>query len=109
MNKFKITEYLGVAVIALPTIVALSYFILNKKDISIWEQPKVEIVDSVEGFVLTEPIKMEIEKIETPIVKKEPIKKVDSIVEPKEIKEEVKKDTLKTYTDGLNTSTDIKY
>lgn len=109
MNKFKITEYLGVAVIALPTIVALSYFILNKKDISIWEQPKVEIVDSVEGFVLTEPIKMEIEKIETPVVKKEPIKKVDSIVEPKEIKEEVKKDTLKTYTDGLNTSTDIKY
>ena len=109
MNKFKITEYLGVAVIALPTIVALSYFILNKKDISIWEQPKVEIVDSVEGFVLTEPIKMEIEKIETPVVKTEPIKKVDSIVEPKEIKEEVKKDTLKTYTDGLNTSTDIKY
>ena len=109
MNKFKITEYLGVAVIALPTIVALSYFILNKKDISIWEQPKVEIVDSVESFVLTEPIKMEIEKIETPVVKKEPIKKVDSIVEPKEIKEEVKKDTLKTYTDGLNTSTDIKY
>lgn len=109
MNKFKITEYLGVAVIALPTIVALSYFILNKKDISIWEQPKVEIVDSVEGFVLTEPIKMEIEKIETPVVKKEPIKKVDSIVKPKEIKEEVKKDTLKTYTDGLNTSTDIKY
>ena len=109
MNKFKITEYLGVAVIALPTIVALSYFILNKKDISIWEQPKVEIVDSVEGFVLTEPIKMEIEKIETPVVKKEPIKKVDSIVEPKEIKEEIKKDTLKTYTDGLNTSTDIKY
>ena len=109
MNKFKITEYLGVAVIALPTIVALSYFILNKKDISIWEQPKVEIVDSVEGFVLTEPIKMEIEKIETPVVKKEPIKKVDSIVEPKEIKEEVKKDTLKIYTDGLNTSTDIKY
>ena len=109
MNKFKITEYLGVAVIALPTIVALSYFILNKKDISIWEQPKVEIVDSVENFVLTEPIKMEIEKIETPVVKKEPIKKVDSIVEPKEIKEEVKKDTLKIYTDGLNTSTDIKY
>ena len=109
MNKFKITEYLGVAVIALPTIVALSYFILNKKDISIWEQPKVEIVDSVEGFVLTEPIKMEIEKIETPVVKKEPIKKVDSIVETKEIKEEIKKDTLKTYTDGLNTSTDIKY
>ena len=109
MNKFKITEYLGIAVIAFPTIVALSYFILNKKDISIWEQPKVEIVDSVEGFVLTEPIEMEIEKIETPVVKKEPIKKVDSIVEPKEIKEEVKKDTLKTYTDGLNTSTDIKY
>lgn len=109
MNKFKITEYLGVAVIALPTIVALSYFILNKKDISIWEQPKVEIVDSVEGFVLTEPIKMEIEKIETPVVKKEPIKKVDSIVKPKEIKEEPKIDTLKTYTDGLNTSTDIKY
>ena len=109
MNKFKITEYLGVAVIALPTIVALSYFILNKKDISIWEQPKVEIVDSVENFVLTEPIKMEIEKIETPVVKKEPIKKVDSIVKPKEIKEEPKIDTSKTYTDGLNTSTDIKY
>ena len=109
MNKFKITEYLGIAVIAFPTIAALSYFILNKKDISIWEQPKVEIVDSVEGFVLTEPIKMEIEKIETPVVKKEPIKKVDSIVEPKEIKEEAKIDTSKTYTDGLNTSTDIKY
>lgn len=109
MNKFKITEYLGIAVIAFPTVAALSYFILNKKDISIWEQPKVEIVDSVENFVLTEPIKMEIEKIETPVVKKEPIKKVDSIVEPKEIKEEVKKDTLKTYTDGLNTPTDIKY
>ena len=109
MNKFKITEYLGIAVIAFPTIAALSYFILNKKDILMLEPAKVEIVDSVGSFVLTEPIKMEIEKIETPVVKKEPIKKVDSIVKPKEIKEEPKIDTSKTYTDGLNTSTDIKY
>ena len=109
MNKFKITEYLGIAIIALPTIIALSYFIINEKDISIWEKPKMGNIDSVGSFVLTEPIKMEIEKIETPIVKKEHIKKVDSIVKPKEIKEEPKIDTSKTYTDGLNTSTDIKY
>jgi predicted small secreted protein len=109
MNKFKITEYLGIAIIALPTIAALSYFILNEKNISIWKQPKVENVDSVGSFVLVEPVKVEIKKIEIPVVKKEPIKKVDSIVKPKEIKEEIKKDTLKTYTDGLNTSTDIKY
>jgi predicted small secreted protein len=95
MNKFKITEYLGIAIIALPTIAALSYFILNEKNISIWKQPKVENVDSVGSFVLVEPVKVEIKKIEIPVVKKEPIKKVDSIVKPKEIKEEVKKDTLK--------------
>ena len=106
MNKFKITEYLGIAIITLPTIIALSYFILNKKDISIWEQPKVEIVDSVESFVLTEPIKMEIEKIETPVVKKEPVKKVDSIVKPKEIKEIVEE--LKTDTSNLQVDKNIK-
>lgn len=106
MNKFKITEYLGIAIIALPTIIALSYFIINEKDISIWEQPKVEIVNSVESFVLTEPIKMEIEKIETPVVKKEPVKKVDSIVKPKEIKEIVEE--LKTDTSSLQVDKNIK-
>ena len=106
MNKFKITEYLGIAIIALPTIVALSYFILNKKDILMLEPAKVEIVDSVENFVLTEPTKMEIEKIETPVVKKEPIKKVDSIVKPKEIKEIVEE--LKTDTSSLQVDKNIK-
>lgn len=99
MNKFKITEYLGIAIIALPTIIALSYFIINEKDILMLEPAKVEIVDSVENFVLTEPIKMEIEKIETPVVKKEPVKKVDSIVKPKEIVEELKTDTSSLQVD----------
>jgi len=96
MNKFKIVEYLGIVIISLPTIAALSYFILNKKDILILEPAKIENVDSVGSFVLDSPIKVEIKKIEIPEVKKEPIKKVDSIVKPKEIKEEIKKDTLKT-------------
>ena len=106
MNKFKITEYLGIAIITLPTIVALSYFIINEKDILMLEPAKVEIVDSVESFVLTEPIKMEIEKIETPVVKKEPVKKVDSIVKPKEIKEIVEE--LKTDTSSLQVDKNIK-
>jgi|LakMenE01Jun11ns_1017448.scaffolds.fasta_scaffold9794988_2 hypothetical protein len=106
MNKFKITEYLGIAIIALPTIIALSYFILNKKDILMLEPAKVEIVDSVENFVLTEPIKMEIEKIETPVVKKEPVKKVDSIVKPKEIKEIIEEP--KTDTSSLQVDKNIK-
>jgi hypothetical protein len=106
MNKFKITEYLGIAIIALPTIIALSYFIINEKDILMLEPAKVEIVDSVENFVLTEPIKMEIEKIETPVVKKEPVKKVDSIVKPKEIKEIVEE--LKTDTSSLQVDKNIK-
>jgi hypothetical protein len=106
MNKFKITEYLGIAIITLPTIIALSYFIINEKDILMLEPAKVEIVDSVESFVLTEPIKMEIEKIETPVVKKEPVKKVDSIVKPKEIKEIVEE--LKTDTSSLQVDKNIK-
>lgn len=96
MNKFKMVEYLGIAIIALPITAAILYFVLNKKDNSMWEQPQIETVDSVGSFVLDNPIKVEVKKIETPVVKKEPIKKVDSIVEPKEIKEEVKKDTSKT-------------
>jgi hypothetical protein len=106
MNKFKITEYLGIAIITLPTIIALSYFIINEKDILMLEPAKVEIVDSVENFVLTEPIKMEIEKIETPVVKKEPVKKVDSIVKPKEIKEIVEEP--KTDTSSLQVDKNIK-
>lgn len=96
MNKFKMVEYLGIAIIALPITAAILYFVLNKKDNSVWEQPQIENVDSVGSFVLDNSIKVEVKKIETPVVKKEPIKKVDSIVEPKEIKEEVKKDTSKT-------------
>jgi hypothetical protein len=42
---------------------------------------------------------MEIEKIETPVVKKEPVKKVDSIVKPKEIVEELKTDTSSLQVD----------
>ena len=106
MNKFKITEYLGIAIIALPTIIALSYFIINEKDILMLEPAKVEIVDSVGSFVLTEPIKMEIEKIETPVIKKEPVKKVDSIVKPKEIKEIIEEP--KTDTSSLQVDKNIK-
>jgi hypothetical protein len=96
MNKFKMVEYLGIAIIALPITAAILYFVLNKKGNSMWEQPQIENVDSVGSFVLDNPIKVEVKKVETPEVKKEPVKKVDSIVKPKEIKEEVKKDTSKT-------------
>ena len=96
MNKFKMVEYLGIAIIALPITAAILYFVLNKKDNSMWEQPQIENVDSVGSFVLDNPIKVEVKKVETPEVKKEPVKKVDSIVKLKEIKEEVKKDTSKT-------------
>jgi hypothetical protein len=89
-------EYLGIAIIALPITAAILYFVLNKKGNSMWEQPQIENVDSVGSFVLDNPIKVEVKKVETPEVKKEPVKKVDSIVKPKEIKEEVKKDTSKT-------------
>jgi hypothetical protein len=106
MNKFKITEYLGIVIIALPTIAALSYFILNKKDISIWEPPKVENVDSVGSFVLDNPVKVEIKKIETPVVKKDPVKKVDSIVKPKEKKEIIEEP--KTDTSSLQVDKNIK-
>jgi hypothetical protein len=106
MNKFKITEYLGIVIIALPTIAALSYFILNKKDISIWEQPKIENVDSVGSFVLDSPIKVEIKKIEIPEVKKEPVKKIDSIVKPKEKKEIIEEP--KTDTSSLQVDKNIK-
>lgn len=99
MNKFKMVEYLGIAIIALPVTAAILYFVLNKKDISIWEHPKVENVDSIGNFVLVEPVNIEVKKIETPEVKKEPVKKVDSIVRPKEKRETVeepKTDTSKT-------------
>jgi iron only hydrogenase large subunit-like protein len=49
---------------------------------------------------------MEIEKIETPVVKKEPVKKVDSIVKPKEIKEIVEE--LKIDTSSLQVDKNIK-
>ena len=96
MNKFKMVEYLGIAIIALPITAAILYFVLNKKGNSMWEQPQIENVDSVGSFVLDNPIKVEVKKVEIPEIKKEPVKKVDSIVKPKEIKEEVKKDTSKT-------------
>jgi hypothetical protein len=89
-------EYLGIAIIALPITAAILYFVLNKKGNSMWEQPQIENVDSVGSFVLDNPIKVEVKKVEIPEIKKEPVKKVDSIVKPKEIKEEVKKDTSKT-------------
>jgi hypothetical protein len=76
------------------------YFLLNQKDNPIIEQPKIENVDSVGSFVLVEPVKVEVKKIETPEIKKELVKKVDSIVKPKEkkeITEESKKDTSKMY------------
>lgn len=100
MNKFKMVEYLGIAIIALPITAAILYFVLNKKGNSMWEQPQIENVDSVGSFVLDNPIKVEVKKVETPEVKKEPVKKVDSIVKPKEkkeITEESKKDTSKMY------------
>ena len=100
MNKFKMVEYLGMAVIAIPITATMLYFLLNQKDNPIIEQPKIENVDSVGSFVLVEPVKVEVKKIETPEIKKELVKKVDSIVKPKEkkeITEESKKDTSKMY------------
>jgi hypothetical protein len=93
-------EYLGMAVIAIPITATMLYFLLNQKDNPIIEQPKIENVDSVGSFVLVEPVKVEVKKIETPEIKKELVKKVDSIVKPKEkkeITEESKKDTSKMY------------
>jgi hypothetical protein len=93
-------EYLGMAVIAIPITATMLYFLLNQKDNPIIEQPKIENVDSVGSFVLVEPVEVKVKKIETPIIKKEPVKKVDSIVKPKEkkeITEESKKDTSKMY------------
>jgi hypothetical protein len=89
-------EYLGIAIIALPITAAILYFVLNKKGNSMWEQPQIENVDSVGSFVLDNPIKVEVKKVKISEVKKESVKKIDSIVKPKEIKEEVKKDTSKT-------------
>lgn len=100
MNKFKMVEYLGMAVIAIPITATMLYFLLNQKDNPIIEQPKIENVDSVGSFVLVEPVKVEVKKIETHEIKKELVKKVDSIVKPKEkkeITEESKKDTSKMY------------
>jgi hypothetical protein len=90
-------EYLGMAVIAIPVTAAILYFVLNKKDNPTIEQPKIENVDSVGSFVLVRPVEVEVKKIETPVIKKEPVKKIDSIVKTKEIKEEPKKDTPKMY------------
>jgi hypothetical protein len=90
-------EYLGMAVIAIPITATMLYFLLNQKDNPIIEQPKIENVDSVGSFVLVEPVEVKVKKIETPIIKKEPVKKIDSIVKTKEIKEEPKKDTPKMY------------
>jgi hypothetical protein len=99
MNKFKMVEYLGIAIIALPVTAAMLYFVLNKKGNSMWEQPQIENVDSIGNFVLVEPVNVEVKKIETLEVKKEPIKKVDSIVRPKEKRETVEEP--KTDTSNL--------
>ena len=97
MSKFKMVEYIGMGGLAVPFIAAIMYFTLNKKYNQIIEQPKIENTDTIGTFVLDNPVKVEVKKIETPVVKKEPIKKIDSIVKPKEIKEETKKDTSKMY------------
>jgi hypothetical protein len=97
MSKFKMVEYLGIIIIALPITATILYFISNKKDNPVQEKHQIENVDSIEKFILAEPIKAKVQKVEKHIVKKEPIKKIDSIVEPKEIKEETKIDISEKY------------
>ena len=100
MNKFKIIEYVGAMVIAIPVTADIFYYVINKNTNFHEKTQDIENIDSMGNFVLVEPVKVEVKKIETPEIKKEPVKKVDSIVKPKEkkeITEESKKDTSKMY------------